>query len=198
MRLSVQSFALTFDPHSENAKKKAEELCNILIEQIDTLSYIASSFASFSTSEHATAEASCDISKIVPLAAGIYRTKDISIHVSSEELNIPLDKTSVVQIVSNMIKNALEAAKKDTPIHINISVSSENEFAVLSIKDNGIGMSQKVIDEIFKPSFTTKTSGMGMGLAIIHRMVYTVCGSIKCVSEEGKGSEFIIKIPLLS
>lgn len=197
MRLSVQSYAMTFNPESADARKKADELCNILIEQIDTLSHIADSFASFSTSEHAQTPSSCNICEIVPLSAGIYRTKDITINVPSFPMNIPLDKTSVVQIVSNIVKNALEAAKEDTPAHIEVTVEKSENFAVLSIKDNGIGMSETVKNEIFKPSFTTKTSGMGMGLAIIHRMIYTVGGNITCTSEQGKGSEFIIKIPLL-
>jgi signal transduction histidine kinase len=97
-----------------------------------------------------------------------------------------------------MVKNAIEATRQDTPLTIDISLFIEDTHAVISIKDNGSGIPDDVLKNIFSPNFTTKNSGRGMGLSITEKIVKNAGGDIICRSQVGKGTEFVIKLPLIS
>lgn len=198
MRLSVQSYLATFDPKAPDAKERASELCGILIEQIDALSQIASSFSDFSRSER-SAQGACDLSEILPLAAGIYKGRYVSTEISSRPLYVPLDKTAIVQIVSNLIKNAMEAVRTGTQPEISITLADDGSgrYAVLTVSDNGSGIPEEIIGQIFDPSFTTKSSGTGMGLAVTSRIISSAGGRVSCRSSKEHGTTFTIILPLL-
>lgn len=197
MRLSVQSYLMTFDPKAPDANERAAELCSVLIEQIDALSQIASSFSDFSRSER-SAHGSCDLSEILPLAAGIYKSRYVSTEVPSRPLYVPLDKTAIVQIVSNLIKNAMEAVRSGTQPEISITLADDGSgHAVLTVSDNGSGIPEEIIGQIFNPSFTTKSSGTGMGLAVTSRIITSAGGTISCRSDKEHGTTFTIILPLL-
>ncbi|MBQ2422290.1 MAG: HAMP domain-containing histidine kinase, partial [Flavobacteriales bacterium] len=97
-----------------------------------------------------------------------------------------------------MVKNAIEATRGDIPLTIGISLFIEDTHAVVSIKDNGSGIPDDVLKNIFSPNFTTKNSGRGMGLSITEKIVKNAGGDIICRSQVGKGTEFVIKLPLIS
>ena len=72
---------------------------------------------------------------------------------------------------------------------------SENNQTILSIVDNGNGISSEVKEKIFEPKFTTKSSGMGLGLGIVKNIIESHEGSIKCISKIKKGTTFVITLP---
>jgi two-component system, NtrC family, sensor kinase len=82
-----------------------------------------------------------------------------------------------------------------------VSVSSKKmgDKVILTVKDNGNGIPQKVIDKIFQPFFTTKPTGegTGLGLSLSYDIVKTHGGEIKVKTKEGKGSEYIITLPIV-
>ena len=79
---------------------------------------------------------------------------------------------------------------------IEIKLTKNEQYAVVSIKDSGPGIPEDLIDEIFDPFFTTKEKGTGLGLSVVNRIVKDHSGKIEVISEEGEGTEFIIKLPL--
>ena len=198
MRLAVQHHQMTFDASSPDATSKTLRLCDILLSQIDTLSQIATSFAEFSSSQRSSSSGRCDIKSVIGNVVGLYTGKNISSTLPDVPVIVPLEATSIVQILSNMIKNAIEATRQDTPLKIDISLSLEDTQAVVSIKDNGCGIPDDALKNIFSPNFTTKNSGRGMGLSIIEKIVKNAGGDIICLSQVGKGTEFVIKLPLIS
>ncbi|MEG4851528.1 PAS domain S-box protein [Microcoleus sp. B5-D4] len=105
------------------------------------------------------------------------------------------------QVFMNIIANAIDVLQEplENPGIIRISTEVEGTLAVIRIADNGAGISDQVKQRIFDPFYTTKRvgSGTGMGLAISHSIIVEKHkGEIKCFSVVGKGTEFIIEIPI--
>ena len=104
------------------------------------------------------------------------------------------DRSALQQIFINLLINAAEAMNHKGKIEIKLT--KNEQYAVVSIKDDGPGIPEDLIDEIFDPFFTTKEKGTGLGLSVVNRIVKDHSGKIEVVSGEGEGTEFIIKLPL--
>jgi two-component system sensor kinase FixL len=114
-----------------------------------------------------------------------------------EETPLPLlsfDPRQIRQVFLNLLKNALEAMPRGGEITITSRVRNTN--AEISIADTGEGMSAEVADNIFQPYFTTKEKGTGLGLAICQSIIQEHGGSIAVDSTPGRGTAFIIHLPL--
>jgi len=75
-------------------------------------------------------------------------------------------------------------------------ISESENHLFISVKDNGNGISVENQDKIFVPNFTTKNSGMGLGLAMVHRIIENMGGGITFETTPGLGTEFILKLPV--
>lgn len=93
-----------------------------------------------------------------------------------EELWIEADKTQIIRAFNNLIKNAYQAIglRDDGKIIIELLANTEN--CIIKIRDNGLGISPELTDKIFKPYFTTKSSGLGLGLAIVKSIIIDMGG----------------------
>jgi PAS domain S-box-containing protein len=104
------------------------------------------------------------------------------------------------QVFMNILANAIDVLEtKSEPRNITINTQVKNQFAIITIADNGVGMSKDVKSKIFDPFFTTKAigKGTGLGLSISHSIIVEKHnGKLKCNSELGQGTEFIIEIPI--
>jgi signal transduction histidine kinase len=100
------------------------------------------------------------------------------------------------QVLMNLVSNAIDAINEKGVI--NISTRLAGDRCIISVKDNGMGMSQDVMSKIFDPFFTTKEvgQGTGLGLSISYGIIEEHNGTIEVISEVGKGTEFIINIPI--
>ena len=93
------------------------------------------------------------------------------------------------------MKNGIQAIPEGQVPKIIVNVSDDDNNVILSIKDNGIGIADENRTKVFEPKFTTKTSGMGLGLAMVKNIVNTYNGSITFTSHENDGTTFIVKFP---
>ena len=116
--------------------------------------------------------------------------------VPTPELKLNADRTQIEQILINLLKNAREACsrKSDKKIQVKARKLSAGN-TTLTISDNGEGILPDVLDKIFVPFFTTKTSGSGIGLSLCKQIMTLHEGSINVKSEVGKGSSFILTFP---
>lgn len=105
-----------------------------------------------------------------------------------------LPKIQLSQVLVNLLKNAVEACSENGSI--SITVSKDDNFGIISIKDNGCGISEEALDKLFTPFFTTKKLGTGIGLSICKSIIEEAQGCIKVHSTLGEGTEFIVKLPL--
>ena len=135
------------------------------------------------------AELFTDLKKLFP-------EEEFQFEVPSPELKLNVDRTQIEQILINLLKNAREACsrKSDKKIQEKARKLSAGN-TTLTISDNGEGILPDVLDKIFVPFFTTKTSGSGIGLSLCKQIMTLHEGSINVKSEVGKGSSFILTFP---
>jgi two-component system nitrogen regulation sensor histidine kinase NtrY len=97
--------------------------------------------------------------------------------------------------VTNLVKNAVQSVEdKDNP-EVTVRVFSKDKTAVIEVLDNGAGIPEQNKERIFEPKFTTKSSGMGLGLAMVKSIIENYGGKITLSSDLGKGSVFIVDFP---
>ena len=194
MRLSVQSFERKFNPEDENIKEKLKEYSQTLIQQIDVMSSIASAFSDFAKMPTQKKE-KIEIISIVKLALDIFNEKSVKYLTKEKELYAFLDKTQLIRIVTNLVKNALQATENEENPLINVEIISKGSKIKIVVSDNGKGISEEVKDLIFEPKFTTKTSGMGLGLPMIKNIIEAYDGAISFTSNKGTGTVFTVILP---
>ncbi len=194
MRLSVQSFERKFDPNDPDIATKVAEYSKTLIQQIDTMSNIASAFSNFAEMP-AQQNETLNVGKIVKLALDIFTEEYIHFVSDEDEIVAKLDRTQLIRVVTNLVKNAIQAVPDVESPRILVSVTSENDFVLITVADNGIGIEDEFKDKVFEPKFTTKSSGMGLGLGMVKNIVETYKGSIDFNSQPGKGTVFTVRFP---
>ena len=106
-------------------------------------------------------------------------------------------KQSLINIIQNAIDSILEKNEKNYKKEIQIKLKTVDNFALITIKDNGMGIKEELLSKIFEPYFTTKRHGTGLGLTNVARIIEAHNGNINIESEYNKGAEVIIKLPLL-
>lgn len=194
MRLTVQSFERKFNPEDKNIKVKLAEYSQTLIQQIDVMSSIASAFSDFAKMPTQHRER-INVVSVVKLALDIFNEDYISYQSSETEIYANLDKTQLIRIVNNLVKNATQATELEKSPIIEVKVTSDTKNVSILVSDNGKGISKDVEDLIFEPKFTTKTSGMGLGLGMIKNIIEAYGGRIFFESNLGQGTVFTVILP---
>ncbi len=194
MRLTVQSFQRKFDSSDPKIEQKLDEYSKTLIQQIDTMSSIASAFSNFAKMP-AQKKETLNVVEIVDLALDIFNEDYITFHSDSNEIIATFDRTQLIRVVNNLVKNSIQAIPQERIPKITVSVYQEKNDVKIKVSDNGNGISEENKPKVFEPKFTTKTSGMGLGLAMVKNIVETYNGSINFVSEKEKGTTFTLSFP---
>ncbi len=199
MKLSVQHLQRLMDNKTPDIEEKVRKLSATLIEQIETLSAIASEFSSFAKMPKANEE-KINLGDIVGNAINLFKDSvdhtEISFNSRVEgEPYVHADKEQLLRVFNNLIKNAAQAIPEDVQGRIDISIVKKADHYVVKVKDNGTGISEDAMDKIFVPSFTTKTGGMGLGLAMVKNIVETCGGKIWFETAKGKGTTFFVSLP---
>jgi two-component system sensor histidine kinase FlrB len=97
--------------------------------------------------------------------------------------------------IQNLIHNSLSVIKANAVI--NISAYCQGEYAYISVRDNGPGISGELADKIFEPFYTSRSQGTGLGLAVVKSVTNAHQGEVSLLSQPGEGAHFCMKIPLL-
>ncbi|VXC08435.1 Two-component sensor histidine kinase [Flavobacterium sp. 9AF] len=196
MRLTVQSYQRRFDTNDPKAKEKLDDFAKTLIQQIDTMSAVASAFSNFA-SMPAQQNETLNVVNVVQLALDIFNEDFIHFTFSSDVIIASLDRTQLIRVITNLVKNAIQAIPEEQENKaIFVKVYQDEENVIISVKDNGKGITEQNKARVFEPKFTTKSSGMGLGLAIIKNIIENYNGSITFDSEDGKGTEFLVTFPV--
>ncbi len=194
MRLTVQSFQRRFDPADPQSKEKLHEYSNSLIEQIDVMSNIASAFSTYATM-HAQKNEETDVCMVTQLALDIFNESNIHYTEDATSLKAVFDRTQLIRVVTNLVKNAIQASHPDRKNTIAVSVKHDDYKIYLTVSDKGTGVLSENVKKIFEPKFTTKNSGMGLGLAMVKQIVENFKGSIDMKTIYGEGTSFTVTLP---
>ena len=194
MRMMIQNYVRKFDPTDENSKEKLNDLSETLITQIDTMSAIAEAFSDFAKMPIRKDE-EIDVVDTIRTALEIFPENSTNFNTSIKELKVNFDRIYMIRIVTNLVKNAIQAVPAERMPEVNLHLQKMKDFVVIRITDNGVGIPPHVGDKIFEPKFTTTTGGMGLGLAMVKKIVEDYNGTIRYISEKNRGTEFTIRIP---
>ena len=199
MKLSVQYLKKAWDEKASDFSDRLKRFSQTLTEQIDTLSQIATEFSDFAKMPISDNE-QIDVSQIINSSILLFSDyPKIIINFKSQtdkKFFINADKKQILRVFNNLIKNSVQALRHVEKGEINISIKSTSDNIIVKISDNGIGIPKNQIDKIFTPSFTTKSYGMGMGLAIVKNIVNNSGGNIYFESVEDVGTTFTITFPI--
>ena len=194
MRLTVQSFQKNSGVNSNNEKNKINDFCQTLIEQIDTMSNVATSFSDFATLPKTQLEKT-DIVEATKKAVEIFEQNNITFVTSSNSIFVKLDKEQWIRVMTNLIKNSIQAIPHERDPDILVQISESSKSVKILVSDNGQGVSKVNRDKIFEPKFTTKSDGMGLGLGIVRNIISSHRGKISFKSKRNKGTNFTISLP---
>jgi len=166
-----------------------------LLEEIESLSHIAEAFSRFAQMPALSLDAE-DVSYLTNRAASLYLDQGVRF-VSTGPLTAKVDKEQWTRVIHNLIKNAVQSIPEDRERDILITAAKADNKAMISVQDNGGGIPEDMQQKVFEPNFTTKSSGMGLGLAMVKNLVISFGGAIGFDTSE-KGTTFIIVLPLVN
>ncbi len=199
MKLSIQLLQKTWDDkidNHEDFEKRLGSVSETLVEQINTLSSIASEFSAFAKMPKARNEEVNIVKKLKSVTGLFENTKNIDIkfdYKGKDNINIIADKEQVSRVFINLIKNSIQAIPENKKGKIKVSLLTGQTKATIVIEDNGSGIPNDKKERLFEPSFTTKTTGMGIGLAIVKNIVNSAGGDIWFESKVNKGTKFFVE-----
>ncbi len=198
MRLTVQSFQRKFDANDPNLKQKINDYSETLIQQIDTMSSVASAFSNFA-SMPAQQNETLNVVDVVELTLDIFNEDYIQFVADEAVIVSKVDRTQLIRIITNLVKNAIQSIPENQESKlVLVKIKRESNHVIIAVTDNGIGIASEDFNRIFEPKFTTKSSGMGLGLSIIKTIIENYNGSINFESNKGKGTTFIVSLPIIN
>ncbi len=199
MKLNIQYLQRAKEEGNEHYDDFFDRVTRNLIEQIDTLSGIATEFSNFAQIPKAKNEVFNLVEVIENVCALFEPNQNLQFTIDTKgqtSIRIFADKEQFSRAILNLIKNGIQAIPPDQTGEIRIDVKKEDSTALLSISDNGTGISPEAEENLFQPNFTTKTSGMGLGLSIVKNIINNFGGKIWYSTRLNDGTTFYIEIPL--
>ena len=197
MKLNLQYLQMAIDKNSADVKNISLYVAQILLEQIEHLSQIASDFSQFAKIGN-TRKQIFNVNEVLENCITLFATNDkITIHSTlyPAEIFIDADKTQMNRLFTNLLQNAVQSVPDYRDVILEITSELVDDKILISIKDNGNGIQPDMKNKIFAPNFTTKTSGTGLGLAMCKGIIETLNGDIWFDTKEGEWTCFYIEIP---
>lgn len=189
MRLSIQHLVRLKQKNVPEWQSKFDDIATTLIEQIDILSEAASEFSSFSRfySEELT---EVNLKALIKEQITLFNTRDnleITLDTQLKNALIIARKGQIIRVLVNLISNAVQATEHKSSGEIIATLSAESDYITLSIEDNGPGVPDEFVNKLFKPNFTTKSGGTGLGLYICRSIIEQSQGTITYSRSEKLG-----------
>lgn len=198
MKLNIQHMQRSLKPNDPDFESKLQKISQSLIEQIDTLTNIASEFSNLAKMPGSKFE-KIDFMHLVESVIELYND-DENIKIIFEhkptKYYVNADKEQLLRVLNNLVKNAQQAIPEDKEGKIVIRVEKKENKLCTYIIDNGQGMNEEQKERIFTPNFTTKSTGSGLGLAMVKNIIEQHGGTIYFETSFGSGSTFIFELPL--
>ena len=200
MKLNVQHLERSLNPNSDDFQERLALFSERMIRQIDSLAFIANEFSNFAKMPQAQFS-QIDLLKKVEASIEIFKNEEyasIEFEKKMDKAIINGDKAQILRVFNNLLKNAIQSMDISKKGIIHVLITEEKGYYIVSIKDTGKGIPKENYDKIFVPNFTTKTSGSGLGLAMVKNIIENHKGQIWFESQVDKGTTFYMKFPMLN
>jgi signal transduction histidine kinase len=147
------------------------------------------------------------IRSTITVLDGLAKERNVKIKTRFPEKSrtIMVDSDRIVQVLINLLRNAVEASSPGGEVRVSVSFPSDisdvlfddiRNLVIIEVEDDGVGFSEEAKAQIFEPFFTTKAEGTGLGLYVTHSIVERHGGYIFVESEKGKGAVFTVYLPV--
>ncbi|KAF5040314.1 Adaptive-response sensory-kinase SasA [anaerobic digester metagenome] len=198
MKLSTQYLEKAWNDKTDDFDERLKRYTQIMVEQIDSLSDIATAFSHFGKMPESTVVKIC-LNDVLSSVITLYRSEDsdITLQLPDSALYVFADESQMLRVFNNLLKNAQQAFVPARRGMIHVTLKVEENKALVVVQDNGVGMSEEQKKKIFQPNFTTKSSGTGLGLAMVKNIVTGFDGRIWFESVEDFGTTFSVELPLV-
>ena len=180
---------------AEQQPDKAKDMLNAIDESVEYATKILDDLRN-STAPIQLVKTVVNVNDLIELslaAASIPTDITVKKQYGEEHITASLDPTRIRRALDNLIKNAVEAMPSRGDL--TVSLTRSDEIIEIDITDTGVGIPKEIMDNLFRPFYTTKPRGTGLGLAVCRQAVEAHGGTITVTSEPGKGSTFTIRIP---
>lgn len=199
MKLSVQILEKSWENKDNDFDQRIKRVTQTLIEQIDALTVIASEFGDFAKMKK-TELSPVDIMHPVQSSLDLFTemrgpAKVEMVMNAVQPVFVLADQEQLLRAFNNLFKNAIQAIPDLKKGIIEVIIDRDENWVRISISDNGTGLPPEMKDKLFKPNFTTKTSGMGLGLAIVKNIADDMGGTVTYHPRETGGSTFTLVLP---
>ena len=198
MKLTIQQLQRRKSMNDKSFDEYFEKSSETLIEQIENLSRIAGSFSSFAKLPEAKF-VKVDVAKKISSVTVLFSNsnENMKITYTGPEMDVYTwaDREQLIQVFNNLLKNAVQAIPSTRDGVIEVSMETTDNWVFIYVKDNGKGIADDVKDKLFTPNFTTKSTGMGLGLSISQNIVMMLGGEITFETALDEGTTFKIALP---
>lgn len=198
MKLNLQFLQRAWQKQDERFEERLHKISESMIEQINSLAATANEFSNLAKISDIKRE-EIDIVSLVDKAVVTFeKTPDITFkkEYSCDETSIVGDNDKLIRVFNNIIKNAIQAIPEGKEGVVKIAVMKMPNTVQIDICDNGKGVDPELMGRLFEPNFTTKSSGMGLGLAICKNIIDSLGGRIWFESEQNEGTCFHLELLL--
>lgn len=199
MKLRMQQLLKSWEDGDKSFDHRIKIFSESMIEQIDALTRIANEFSNFAKMPKPVLEA-IDIVKLTENVIELYKTKEGAqvtlrvYHVKNQVLM--LDKDQTIRVLNNLITNAIQSIPSERQGNVDVCIRGVRGGIILRVSDNGIGIDEAISHKIFNPSFTTKSTGTGLGLAMVKNIITQSGGRVFFWSKVNKGASFYLEFPM--
>jgi two-component system, NtrC family, nitrogen regulation sensor histidine kinase NtrY len=200
MKLNLQQLIRAWDDNSPDLEERFRKITHILIDRIENLSQIATEFSAFARmpeGQNKVFELEQVLEDVYDLFSGV-KQAHIELKLKSRNTLILGDKNQMTRAFNNLLKNSLQAIPPERFGTIVLSTELRDNNILIQFSDNGIGIPENLKNKIFLPNFSTKSSGMGLGLAIVSRIIENARGKIWYKTKENEGTSFFVLLPVFN
>ncbi len=196
MKLNIQYLQQTWNTHENDLPDFIDKITATLLEQIETLTVIANEFSNFATIPQAQA---VEFDVVEKIRAILKLYENINEHIQvvfenqcNEQVLFSFDTNHFTQIINNLLKNAIQSIPANRQGEVKVCLKCVDNGLQITVTDNGIGIPEDIQEHIFQPNFTTKSGGMGVGLAMVKAMLEASSGHIRFETQANKGTTFFV------
>ena len=191
LKLSVQNFQRKYNPEDADNDEKVKNLTKVVVNQIDIISSITRAFSDFAKMP-VNNDMVIDVVKTVKYAVDIFPDHIIEFYTNADEVYYKIDNIYLTRVITNIVKNGIQSiSHNDKKVIVEIE-NFEDKF-IISVKDNGSGIPEENRDRVFEQKFTTKSTGMGLGLYMVKKIVEDYNGRIWFETEIDEGTTFFLE-----
>ena len=198
MKLRLQHLQRSWQDNPEEFQTRLNDFVQSMTDQIDTLSHIAQEFSNFAKMPQSKNER-LNLQEIVKSVLTTFENENqtISFYQNTRDSAFIFgDKSHVIRVLNNLITNAIQSIPTERTEKISLGVRVSKNHVTLKITDNGNGISPEISKRIFMPNFTTRSTGSGLGLAMVKSIVTQMNGKVAFRTQVDKGSSFFVILPL--